>query len=117
LSGGNLQRVILARELSSKPRLLIAAYPTRGLDVAATELVHQLFLQAREQGSAILLISEELWELCALSDRIGVIRRGQLVAERAAREATLPELGLLMATGADPATQSPKEPAHAAHPV
>ncbi|GAI04621.1 unnamed protein product, partial [marine sediment metagenome] len=70
LSGGNIQRVVLARELSGNPRLIIAAHPTYGLDVGATEQVRQVLLAQREQGAAILLISEDLEEVMTLSDRI-----------------------------------------------
>jgi ABC-type uncharacterized transport system ATPase subunit len=81
LSGGNLQRMILAREMSSKPRLLVAVQPTRGLDVGAIESVQRLLLAQREAGAAILLISEELDELFALSDRIAVIYEGAILGE------------------------------------
>jgi simple sugar transport system ATP-binding protein len=81
LSGGNLQRVILAREISGQPSLLVAVQPTRGLDVGAIEGVHRLLLAQREAGSAILLVSEELEELFSLSDRILVIYEGQIMGE------------------------------------
>jgi simple sugar transport system ATP-binding protein len=81
LSGGNLQRVILAREISGHPALLVAVQPTRGLDVGAIEGVHRLLLAQREAGAAILLISEELEELLALSDRVAVIYEGRLMGE------------------------------------
>jgi ABC-type uncharacterized transport system ATPase subunit len=80
LSGGNIQRVILARELSQGPLLLLAAQPTRGLDVGATEAVHQLLLQQRSQGAAILLVSSDLSELQELSDRLAVMHNGEIVA-------------------------------------
>ena len=79
LSGGNLQRVILAREIESDPRLMIAVQPTRGLDVGAVETAHQLLLERRAAGAAILLISEELDELLALADRIAVLYEGRIV--------------------------------------
>jgi ABC-type uncharacterized transport system ATPase subunit len=78
LSGGNLQKLILARELREIPRILIAAYPTRGLDVAAIEYVKEVLVDCRDAGSAIILISEDLDELLALSDRIAVIYEGKL---------------------------------------
>jgi simple sugar transport system ATP-binding protein len=78
LSGGNLQKLILARELREIPRILIAAYPTRGLDVAAIEYVREVLLDCRDGGSAILLISEDLDELLALSDTVAVIYEGKL---------------------------------------
>lgn len=81
LSGGNLQRVILAREISGRPALLVAVQPTRGLDVGAIEGVHRLLLAQREAGAAILLISEELEELFSLSDRVAVIYEGRLMGE------------------------------------
>lgn len=81
LSGGNLQKVILAREISSEPTLLIAVQPTRGLDVGAIEAVQHLLLAQRENGAAILLISEELEELLSLSDRIYVMYEGEIMGE------------------------------------
>jgi ABC-type uncharacterized transport system ATPase subunit len=81
LSGGNLQRLILAREISAQPRLLVAVQPTRGLDVGAIEGVQRLLLAQREAGAAILLISEELDELFSLSDRVAVIYEGEIVGE------------------------------------
>jgi ABC-type uncharacterized transport system ATPase subunit len=81
LSGGNLQRVILAREISGKPALIVAVQPTRGLDVGAIEGVQRLLLAQREAGAAVLLISEELEELLALSDRLFVIYEGRIMGE------------------------------------
>jgi simple sugar transport system ATP-binding protein len=81
LSGGNLQRMILAREISSKPKLLVAVQPTRGLDVGAIESVQRLLMAQREAGAAILMISEELDELFALSDRVAVIYEGTIAGE------------------------------------
>jgi len=81
LSGGNLQKVILAREISSEPKFMIAVQPTRGLDVGAIEGVQKLLLAQRESGAAILLISEELEELLTLSDRIYVIYEGEIMGE------------------------------------
>jgi len=94
LSGGNLQRVILAREISGKPAMMIAVQPTRGLDVGAIEGVHRLILAQREAGAAILLISEELEELLGLSDRTMVIYEGRIMGE--VREADLDTIGLMM---------------------
>jgi simple sugar transport system ATP-binding protein len=99
LSGGNQQKVVVARELSGEPRLLIASQPTRGLDVGAIEFVHRRLLAQRDQGKAILLVSLELDEVMSLSDRILVIYEGQIVGEMTASEATEGELGLLMAGG------------------
>jgi simple sugar transport system ATP-binding protein len=97
LSGGNIQKMILARELSREPRVLIAAQPTRGLDIGATEYVHARLLEQRRQGTAILLISEDLDEILALSDRIAVIYEGQIMGVVARDDATLEQLGLMMA--------------------
>lgn len=97
LSGGNTQKVILAREISTRPDLLVAVHPTRGLDVGATEAVHKLLLEQREQGAAILLISEDLDELLAISDRIAVIFDGQIVGEMPADHADVGKIGLMMA--------------------
>lgn len=97
LSGGNIQKVVLAREISRKPRVLIAAQPSRGLDVGATEYVHAQLLEQRRDGTAILMISEDLDEVMALSDRIAVIHDGEIM-DIVPRDAATPEkLGLLMA--------------------
>jgi simple sugar transport system ATP-binding protein len=97
LSGGNLQRVVLGRELSGAPRLIIANQPTRGLDVGSIEFVHRILLEARDQGVAVLLVSVELDEIMSLSDRIIVLFRGRIAGEVAGDAATEEELGLLMA--------------------
>ncbi len=97
LSGGNIQKVVLARELSRKPRVLIAAQPTRGLDIGATEYVHEQLLEQRGDGTAILMISEDLDEVMALSDRIAVIFHGEIMGIVPRDEATPEKLGLLMA--------------------
>ena len=94
LSGGNLQKVILAREISKKPELLIAVQPTRGLDVGAIEGVQRLLLLQREAGSAVLLISEELEELLSLSDRIYVIYEGEIMGE--VSDGDIDTIGLMM---------------------
>lgn len=96
LSGGNLQKVILAREISCCPRLMVAVQPTRGLDVGAIESIQNLLLEQRENGTAILLISEELEELLSLSDRIAVIFEGELMGMVNAAEANLTNIGLMM---------------------
>lgn len=96
LSGGNLQKVILAREISSHPKLIVAVQPTRGLDVGAIEGVHNLLLGQREEGTAVLLISEELEELLALSDRIAVIYEGQIMGVVDAETADIQQIGLMM---------------------
>lgn len=97
LSGGNAQKIILAREISCEPKVLIAAQPTRGLDVGATEYVHRQLIHQRDRGMAILLISTELEEILSLSDRIVVLYEGQLVGELAVEDADVAELGLMMA--------------------
>jgi ABC-type uncharacterized transport system ATPase subunit len=97
LSGGNIQKVVLARELSREPRVVIAAQPTRGLDIGATEYVHAQLLDQRQLGAAILLISEDLDEILALSDRIAVIYEGKIMGIFEQEKATPEHLGLLMA--------------------
>ena len=96
LSGGNLQKVILAREITTEPQLMIAVQPTRGLDVGAIEAIQALLLEQREAGAAILLISEELEELLALSDRLAVIYEGQLMGTVSTQEANVEQIGLMM---------------------
>lgn len=103
LSGGNLQRLLLAREISAEPQLLIAVYPVRGLDIKATEAIHELLMAQREKGTAILLISEDLDEICKLSDRIGVLSNGSIAGIISSDQADINEIGLLMMgeTGAE----------------
>jgi ABC-type uncharacterized transport system ATPase subunit len=103
LSGGNLQKVVLAREFSGEPRVLVVASPTRGLDVAAIETVHAYLRDAASQGVAVLLISEDLDEIMALADRIAVMFDGEVVGEVDADAATVEEIGLLMAGVKEPA--------------
>ncbi|MDT8897522.1 MAG: ABC transporter ATP-binding protein [Thermanaerothrix sp.] len=97
LSGGNIQKLILARELSRRPKVLIASQPTRGVDIGATEYIHQRLLEQRQAGTAILLISEDLDEIRALSDRIAVIYEGEIVGIVDGPSATAEQLGLMMA--------------------
>lgn len=97
LSGGNIQKVVLAREISREPRVLIAAQPTRGLDVGATEYVHAQLLEQRRNGTAIMMISEDLDEVMVLSDRIAVICEGEIMGIVPRSEATPERLGLMMA--------------------
>jgi simple sugar transport system ATP-binding protein len=99
LSGGNLQKVVLAREFEGEPRVLVVASPTRGLDVAAIETVHRYLREAAGSGVGVLLISEDLDEILALADRIAVFFEGRIVGELAAGETTVEEIGLLMAGG------------------
>jgi ABC-type uncharacterized transport system ATPase subunit len=97
LSGGNIQKLIMARELSRQPKVLIAAQPTRGVDIGASEYIRQRLLEQRENGVAILLISEDLDEILELSDRIAVMCEGRIVGIVKRGEATPEEIGLLMA--------------------
>ncbi len=97
LSGGNQQKTVLARVLSSNPKALVASQPTRGVDVGATEFIHNHLLGMRERGVAILLLSADLDEVRSLSDRIGVIYQGRIVVERATEDFSEEELGLYMA--------------------
>ncbi len=100
LSGGNQQKVVVARELSAELRLLLVAQPTRGLDVGSIEFIHSQIVARRDAGAAVLLVSAELDEILSLSDRIGVLYRGRLVAVLDGAEATRDECGLLMAGAA-----------------
>jgi simple sugar transport system ATP-binding protein len=97
LSGGNIQKLILARELAREPRVLIAAQPTRGVDIGATEYIHQQLLAQRKAGVATMLISEDLDEIQNISDRIAVIYEGHIMGVVNRGEATAEELGLMMA--------------------
>jgi general nucleoside transport system ATP-binding protein len=99
LSGGNQQKVVVAREFDRDLRLLVLDQPTRGLDVGSIEFIHRQVIAKRDAGTAILLVSAELDEVLELSDRVAVIYRGQLVAIRDARTADKNEIGILMATG------------------
>jgi simple sugar transport system ATP-binding protein len=97
LSGGNAQKMVLARELSRQPRVLLAAQPTRGLDVSAIEFVHRRLVEQRDAGVAILLISTELDEILALSDRIAVMYEGRIMGVLPAQGVDVNEIGLMMA--------------------
>ena len=97
LSGGNQQKVIVARELSRAIRLIVASQPTRGLDVGSIEYVHSRLVAARDAGAGVLLISAELDEVMALADRIVVMYRGRLVGPFDAGALTREQIGLLMA--------------------
>jgi general nucleoside transport system ATP-binding protein len=99
LSGGNQQKVIIARELSDAVKLLVVAQPTRGLDVGSIEFIHRRIIDLRDQGAAVLLVSAELDEILTLADRIGVIYRGTLVNTVDRADATRDTIGLFMATG------------------
>jgi simple sugar transport system ATP-binding protein len=99
LSGGNQQRVAVARELDGNPRLLLACQPTRGVDIRGTAFIHQCLLDFRDRGGAVMLISEELDELIALSDRIVVIYGGRVTGEVVRGSAKIEEIGRLMLGG------------------
>ena len=98
LSGGNQQKVIIAREFSANPMALIAAQPTRGVDIGAIEFIHRRIIEQRDAGKAVLLISAELEEIRSLSDRIAVIYEGKIV-DIVSPDATEEQLGILMTGG------------------
>jgi simple sugar transport system ATP-binding protein len=99
LSGGNQQKVVLARELERQPRVLIAANPTQGLDIRATNYVRRRLLESRESGGAIVLISQDLEELMALSDRVAVLYRGNIVYESRVEDLSMDEFAVAMGGG------------------
>jgi simple sugar transport system ATP-binding protein len=103
LSGGNQQKLLLARELSGQPKLIVAVHPTRGVDIGATEAIRQLLLDQRSRGAGVLLISEDLDELLALSDRIAVLYEGRVMGTVDARTADVEHLGMMMAGTPAPA--------------
>ena len=98
LSGGNQQKVVIARELNADPRVIIAAQPTRGLDVGAIEFVHRRLVEERDAGRGVLLVSLEMEEIRSLSDRVLVIYEGQIVAEMPP-ESSEEDFGVLMTGG------------------
>jgi len=97
LSGGNIQKLILARELSGDLKVLVAAQPTRGVDIGASEYIHRRLIEQRSAGTAVLVISEDLDEVFALSDRIAVIYEGQIIGIVDPATITREEVGLMMA--------------------
>lgn len=97
LSGGNQQKMVVGRELDKNPKLLLAVHPVRGVDVGATEFIHEQIVAARDAGCAVLLISTELDEIFALSDRIGVIYEGEILGEMDRKDANIENIGMLMA--------------------
>jgi simple sugar transport system ATP-binding protein len=97
LSGGNIQKTILAREIDSCGGILIAVYPSRGLDVGATEAVRQNIIAQRDRGNAVLLVSEELEELQMVADKIAVMFEGRIMGIRDVKETNTEELGMMMA--------------------
>ena len=108
LSGGNQQKVIVAREFSRPIQLLIASQPTRGLDVGSIEYIHNQIIKKRDEGTGVLLVSSELDEILALSDRIAVMYKGQIMDILDAKNASKENLGLLMA-GIHPSESTQKE--------
>jgi len=110
LSGGNQQKVIVAREISRPIKLLIAAQPTRGLDVGSIEFIHRRLIQMRDEGAAVLLVSAELDEIMALSDRIAVMYKGRILDILPAHQATREQLGLLMAGVTEGVAQPERAP-------
>jgi len=106
LSGGNQQKLVVAREFERDLKLLVLDQPTRGLDVGSIEFIHRQCIAKRNAGTAVLLVSAELDEVLEMSDRIAVMYRGELVAERDGRTADKNEIGLLMATGGRPAAEA-----------
>lgn len=107
-SGGNQQKIVVAREVERNPDLLLIGQPTRGVDIGAIEFIHKRIVALRDAGKAVLLVSVELDEIMALSDRIAVMFDGRIMGERLPEEATTGDLGCLMA-GVDPATTAPED--------
>lgn len=97
LSGGNAQKIIVARELAAGPDLLIACQPTRGVDIGSIEFIHKQLLQYRNKGNAVILISSELSEIMSLSDRVIVMHKGKISGEIAPKDVDMMKVGLLMA--------------------
>lgn len=97
LSGGNIQKLIMARELSGAPRVLLVAQPTRGIDVGSAQYIHERLVEQRDQGTAVLIISEDLDEVMAISDRILVMYEGAVIGSADPRRSTREAIGLLMA--------------------
>lgn len=96
MSGGNQQKLLLAREIMTNPKIMVVMYPSRGLDIGAIESVHKLFIQLKEQNTALVIISEDLDEIAKLADTVGVIFDGQIVGEFPAQNMDLEKIGLLM---------------------
>jgi simple sugar transport system ATP-binding protein len=106
LSGGNIQKAIMARELSGQPQVLLVAQPTRGIDISASMYIHQRLVAQRDSGTAAVIISEDLDEVMTLSDRILVMYEGAIIGSADPRTATREEIGMLMA-GVHPASAAP----------
>ena len=96
MSGGNQQKLLIAREVDGKPALIVAAYPVRGLDIGAAEAIREILLKESRQGTAVLLISEELEEIFRMCDRVGVLCDGELMGIRKIGETDFNEIGLMM---------------------
>ena len=115
-SGGNQQKIVVAREIERDPDILLVGQPTRGVDIGAIEFIHKQIIALRDAGKAVLLVSVELDEILSLSDRIAVMFDGRIMGERDPKTTNEKELGLLMAgiTGAQdkPATPTAQEAAH-----
>jgi simple sugar transport system ATP-binding protein len=97
MSGGNLQKLLLARETSLQPKLVVAVYPVRGLDIGATDAIHDLLIAEKNKGAAVLMISEDLEEIYKLADRVAVMYEGEFMGVLPIEEADLEEIGLMMA--------------------
>lgn len=97
MSGGNIQKVLLGREIDAKPKLMVVLYPVRGLDVGAIEAVHKLLLKLKQENTAIILVSEELEEIAKLADRVGVIFAGKILGEAKVKDMDTEKIGALMA--------------------
>jgi general nucleoside transport system ATP-binding protein len=112
LSGGNQQKLVIAREFDIKPRLILVSQPTRGVDIGATEFIHKKLIELREAGAGVLLVSAELDEVLSLSDRIIVIYEGRIVGEVDPKKVSEEEIGLMMTGGGGGATggESPRPP-------
>ena len=97
LSGGNIQKLIMARELSGQPRVLLVAQPTRGIDVGAAQYIHKRLVEQRDAGTAVLIISEDLDEVMSISDRIVVIYEGRIIGSADPHTSTREAIGFMMA--------------------
>jgi simple sugar transport system ATP-binding protein len=114
LSGGNMQKFIIGREILQRPRILIAAHPTWGVDVGAALTIHEALLRLRDAGAAVLVVSEDLDELFEICDRIAVMSKGRLSAPKRVADTDMDEIGLLMGGLFAETPQAKAEPAHAA---
>ncbi|MFI3312264.1 MAG: ABC transporter ATP-binding protein [Eubacteriales bacterium] len=110
MSGGNLQKLLIAREISGLPKVIVAAYPVHGVDIGATESIHKILLEERKRGAAILLISEDLEELLEMSDRVGAICEGRIVGTIPIAEFTYEGVGLMMTGQITTATEGGATP-------